>query len=136
MSRFGWPLTILVRTSVRYAGGSTSLSLQVSKSEAMVAQCSAPLSDPENRAFLRLSAMGRIERSTVAGIAIDLQNPLEALEMGDRPLGRAIGRVDIGDPTRPRDGRRRHRPRAGLVRPRESITGAVVSSANSLGKLP
>jgi hypothetical protein len=34
----------------------------------------------------------------VAGIAIDLQDPLEAVEMGDRPLGLAIWRVDIGNP--------------------------------------
>jgi hypothetical protein len=65
MSLFGWPLTILVRTSVKYPSGSTSFSLQVSISEAMVAQCSAPPSDPANRAFFRLSAMGRMERSTV-----------------------------------------------------------------------
>ena len=37
MSLFGWPLTILVRTSVKYPSGSTSFSLQVSISEAMVA---------------------------------------------------------------------------------------------------
>jgi len=32
----------------------------------------------------------------VAGIAIDLQDPLEAVEMGDRPLGLAVGCIDIG----------------------------------------
>jgi hypothetical protein len=41
-----------------------ALSLQVSISEAMIAQCSPPLSEPAKRAFLRLRAMGRIVRST------------------------------------------------------------------------
>jgi hypothetical protein len=45
MARFGWPLTILVRTSVRYLSGSTSFSLQVSISNAIVAQCQAPRSE-------------------------------------------------------------------------------------------
>jgi hypothetical protein len=40
-------------------------SLQVSISEAMTAQCSPPPSEPANNAFLRLSAIGRIERSTM-----------------------------------------------------------------------
>jgi hypothetical protein len=39
--------------------------MQVSISEAMTAQCSPPLSEPANNAFLRLSAIGRIERSTM-----------------------------------------------------------------------
>jgi hypothetical protein len=34
-------------------------------SEAMVAQCSAPASEPANSAFLRLSAIGLMDRSTV-----------------------------------------------------------------------
>jgi hypothetical protein len=39
-----------------------------------------------------------IGQLTVAGIAIDLQNALEALEVGDRrPLGFAVGCVDIGN---------------------------------------
>jgi hypothetical protein len=42
-----------------------SLSLQVSISEAMDGQCSALPSEPANRAFFRVSAMGRMERSTV-----------------------------------------------------------------------
>src|SRR3984893_4620832 len=41
-----------------------------------------------------VAAIGQL---TVAGIAIDLQNSLEALEVGDRPLSFAIGRVDIGN---------------------------------------
>ena len=47
------------------ASGSTPFSLQVSTSEAVAAQCSAPPSEPAKRAFFRVSAMGRIERSTV-----------------------------------------------------------------------
>lgn len=43
----------------RYANGSMALSLQVSISEAMVAQFSAPTSCPAKRAFFRLSATGR-----------------------------------------------------------------------------
>jgi hypothetical protein len=38
--------------------------LHVSINEAITAQCSAPPSEPANSAFLRLSAMGRIVRST------------------------------------------------------------------------
>ena len=45
--------------------GSTPLSLQVSISEAITAQCSAPPSEPANRAFLRFSAIGRMVRSTM-----------------------------------------------------------------------
>ena len=41
-----------------------------------------------------VTAVGQL---AVAGIAIDLQNSLEALEVGDRPLGFAIGRVDTGN---------------------------------------
>lgn len=61
---FGWPLMILVSASVRRASGSTWFSLQVSTREAMMAQCSAPPSEPANSAFFRLSVIGRIERST------------------------------------------------------------------------
>ncbi|MBB3709914.1 hypothetical protein FHS67_006274 [Aminobacter aminovorans] len=46
------------------AYGSTPLSLAVSTSEAMVAQCSPPPSEPAKRAFFRLRAIGLIERST------------------------------------------------------------------------
>jgi hypothetical protein len=42
-----------------YPRGSTSFNLQVSVSEATVAQCSAPPSEPANSAFFRM------ERSTV-----------------------------------------------------------------------
>lgn len=34
---------------------------------------------------------------TVATIAVDLQDALEASEMGNWPLGLAIGRIHIGD---------------------------------------
>jgi hypothetical protein len=50
--------------SARYVRGSIPHSLQVSISEAMMAQCSPPPSEPANSAFLRLSAIGRIDRST------------------------------------------------------------------------
>jgi hypothetical protein len=43
---------------------------------------------------LDVATLGQL---AVAGIAIDLQDSLEALEMGDRALGFAVGRVDIGD---------------------------------------
>src|SRR6185437_12687179 len=36
----------------------------------------------------------------VAGIAVDLQDPLEAVEMGDRPLGLAVRCIDIDDARR------------------------------------
>lgn len=49
----------------RYANGSTALSLQVSISEAMVAQLSAPASCPAKRAFFRFNAIGRMVLSTV-----------------------------------------------------------------------
>ena len=43
---------------------------------------------------LHIAALGEL---AIAGIAVDLQDALEAGEMGDRPLGLAIGRIDIGD---------------------------------------
>jgi hypothetical protein len=33
----------------------------------------------------------------IAGITVDLQNALEALQMGDGPFGFAIGCVDVND---------------------------------------
>src|SRR5512147_2153430 len=63
--RFGQPLTRRVSTSASQASGFTLCNLQVSISEASTAQFSAPRSWPAKSAFLRLSAMGRIERSTV-----------------------------------------------------------------------
>jgi hypothetical protein len=44
-------------------GGSMVFSLQVSTSEARIAQCSPPPSEPAKSAFLRLSASGRMVRS-------------------------------------------------------------------------
>lgn len=41
-----------------------ALSLQVSTSEAIVAQCLPPSSEPAKSAFLRFRAIGLIERST------------------------------------------------------------------------
>src|SRR4051794_34225341 len=61
----GQLLTSLVSTSVRYASGLTPWSLQLSISEASIAQFSAPSSLPANRAFFLLRAIGRIARSTV-----------------------------------------------------------------------
>ena len=46
---------------------------------------------------LDVAALGEL---AVAGIAIDLQDALEAVEMGDRPLGFAVGCIDIGDARR------------------------------------
>lgn len=43
----------------------TLFSLQLSTSDATVAQCSAPPSEPAKSAFLRFRRFGRIERSTV-----------------------------------------------------------------------
>jgi len=51
--------------SRRYAKGSTSLSLQVSASEAITAQRWLPPSEPANRLFFRLRATGLMQRSTV-----------------------------------------------------------------------
>lgn len=56
---------------VRY--GSTPINLQVSMSEAITAQCSAPPSEPANRAFLRVKASGRMVRSTTS--IVDLVRP-------------------------------------------------------------
>src|SRR6516225_7077161 len=61
----GQLLTSLVSTSVRYASGLTPCSLQVSTSEASIAQFSAPSSLPANRAFFLFRAIGRTLRSTV-----------------------------------------------------------------------
>ena len=58
-------LTSLVSVAVIQASGSTELSLHVSMSDAIIAQLCAPSSWPAKSAFLRLSAMPRIERSTV-----------------------------------------------------------------------
>jgi hypothetical protein len=54
MREAGHRLTSLVSVSVIQASGSTALSLQVSTSEAILAQFSAPRSWPAKRAFLRL----------------------------------------------------------------------------------
>jgi len=45
----------------------------------------------------RQSDVAALCEFAVTGIAIDLQDTLEALQVGDGPLGLAIGRVDIGD---------------------------------------
>src|SRR5713101_1958075 len=61
----GQRLTSLVRTSVVQPRGSTTLSLQVSRSEAIMAHPAAPRSWPANSAFFLVRAKPRIERSTV-----------------------------------------------------------------------
>jgi hypothetical protein len=43
---------------------------------------------------LNVATLGQL---AIAGIAIDLQGPLEARQMGDRSVGLAIGGIDIGD---------------------------------------
>lgn len=45
----------------------------------------------------RKSYVATLGKRPVAGIAVDLKNAREASEMGDRPLGLAIGRIHIGD---------------------------------------
>ncbi len=65
MREFGQRLTSDVNVSVSQACGLTLLSLAVSMSDAMIAQLAPPSSLPAKSAFLRLKAMGRIERSTV-----------------------------------------------------------------------
>lgn len=43
---------------------------------------------------LNLATLGEL---AIAGIAVDLQDPLEACTMGDWSVGFPIGRIDIGD---------------------------------------
>ena len=64
MRAAGQRLTSLVSVSVSHACGFTALSLQVSTSEAMIAQLAPPSSLPAKSAFLRLKAIGRMMRST------------------------------------------------------------------------
>src|SRR3954453_13910431 len=52
---------------------------------------------PDMRPAERKPDVAALGQLTVAGIAVDLQNSLEALEVGDGPLGLAIGRIDIGN---------------------------------------
>ena len=61
----GQRLTSFMSTSVVQASGSTRFSLQVSRSDAIIAQPAAPRSCPANRAFFLVRAKPRIERSTV-----------------------------------------------------------------------
>lgn len=65
ISEAGQPLTSLVSVSASQACGFTALSLQVSMSEATIAQLAPPSSLPAKSAFFRFSAMGRMLRSTV-----------------------------------------------------------------------
>jgi hypothetical protein len=65
-----------------------------------------------------------IGKFAVAGIAIDLQNPLEALQVGDRPFGLAVGRINIGNARRIRP-----TPRAiiGSIGPKLAGLGAAAA---------
>jgi len=55
----GQRMTSLASTSVVEANGSTAWSLQVSRSEAIIAQPSAPLSWRANQALMHVSALPR-----------------------------------------------------------------------------
>ena len=68
-----------------------------------------------------VAALGQL---AVAGIAVDLQDALEAIEMGDRPLGFAIGRVDIGNA---RWIRAAPRPIIGSIGPKLAGLGAAAA---------
>ena len=81
-----WPLTMRVRTSVRYASGSMAFSLQVSIKDATVAKCSALPSEPANSAFLRLSAIGRMDRSMVLLSSSMRPSPMKIVRPSHRGL--------------------------------------------------
>ena len=53
---------------------------------------------PDMRPAERQPDVAAVGEFAVTGIAIDLQNSLEAFKMGDGPFGFAIGCVDIGNP--------------------------------------
>ena len=61
----GQPLTSFVSVLASQACGFTPLSLQVSISEATIAQLAPPSSLPAKSAFFRFNAIGRMLRSTV-----------------------------------------------------------------------
>src|SRR5262249_4881118 len=61
----GHRLTSLVSTSVIHASGSTQFNLQVSMSDAAIAQFCAPMSWPAKSAFFLVRAIGLMARSTV-----------------------------------------------------------------------
>src|SRR3954453_9279717 len=72
---------------------------------------------PDMRPAERQPDVAALRQLAVAGIAIDLQNSLES-PSGGRSAARLCGRVRrhrqrSADPTHPRDGRRRHKPKAG-----------------------
>ena len=52
---------------------------------------------PDMRPAERESDVAAVGEFAVTSIAVDLQDTLEALQMGDRPIGFAIGRVDVGN---------------------------------------
>ena len=80
---------------------STSFSFAVSMSEPMVAQCSAPASEPANSAFLRLRAIGLMDRSTCRRTD---QHPFSAFTNAanpSAPLRKSTGLVAIMTFTEP-----------------------------------
>jgi hypothetical protein len=75
------------------------------------------------------SAEGQLDlacfgEGTVSGIAVDLQDPTEALKMGHGTLGLAIGRVDISDGRR-----RRPAPRSVVAGIGPELTGLGPTAA-------
>ena len=52
---------------------------------------------PDMRPAERKSDVAAVGEFAVTGIAVDLQDTLEAPQVDDGPLGFAIGRVDIGN---------------------------------------
>lgn len=73
MSPLGWPSTILLSTSVKYASGSSSLSLQVSINEAIVAQCSAP---PRNQRTKHFSDTARSDGLSARRVVVELDTAI------------------------------------------------------------
>src|SRR5262245_25334613 len=85
----GHRLTSLVSASVIHASGSTLFNLQVSMSEAAIAQFCAPTSCPAKSAFLRVRTIGLIERSTVdAPIIKEATEPFPVIEAIADRLGK------------------------------------------------
>src|SRR3981081_2769716 len=91
----GQRLTSLVRTSVVQARGSPALSLQVSRSDAIMAHPAAPRSWPANSWFFLVRATPRIERSTVLeSISIrPSSRKRHKPSQGLRPEALALGRL-------------------------------------------
>jgi hypothetical protein len=63
--------------------------------DATVAQCSAPPSDPANNAFFRLSATGRMERSTVLLSSSMRPSSMKRVRPSQRDRAVADGRGEL-----------------------------------------